>query len=70
MTEHYVVTSQRELVDLGTDGAPVKVQEITFTSLPSQTTATVRIPISQLTADSARAAIEARRDVIEAVHAL
>lgn len=70
MAELYVVTGQKEMIDLGSDGGPVKVQEITFRSLPSNTIATVRIPVADLSADTARAAIEARRDVIEAVHSL
>ena len=70
MADNYEVQNQREVVDLGSDGAPVNAQEITFKSLPSGTIASVRVPHKTLTAASAQAAIEARRDVIEAVHAL
>lgn len=70
MAEDYEVTQQREVIDLATDGQPVRSQEITFKSLPSGTVATVRIPIADLSAQSAKTAIEARRNTIEDVHAL
>jgi hypothetical protein len=70
MDKDYEVIGQREVVDLGSDGAPVNAQEITFKSLPSGTVASVRVPLRDFSATTAQAAIEARRNVIEAVHAL
>jgi len=70
MSEDYEVLKQAEIVDLTGDGLPVKAQQITFKSLPSGTIATVNIPLDSFTADAARTAIEARRNVIEATHAL
>lgn len=70
MEAEYEVTGQAEVVDLSQQGAPVRAQEITFRSLPSGTIATVRVPIADLTAATAKAAIEARRNTIEAVHEL
>lgn len=69
MAQDWQVVAQRQTTDLAPDGRFVDVVEVTFTT-QSGTAGTVRVAEQDYTPDRVRELIQARVDVINAVHQL
>lgn len=69
MADGWRIVAQRQTTDLTPDGRFQEVMEITFTT-DQDVSGTVRIPVTQYTAENVREVISARAAQISAVHNL
>lgn len=70
MADNYRVTGQQEVMDLSGPGLGVRAIEVTFTTLPSEITGTVRVPLANYSAESVHRAIDDYTRKLEAVQGL
>jgi hypothetical protein len=70
MADRYVVTGQRQTVELDASGRALAGVEITFTTKPSNVVSAITVPAPQYTPDEVARLLDEAAANVEAIHAL